>query len=295
MGIDRVDFSEVAFWRRDFAPVHPVVLMNALAAAQNGVLAPRSFLAEHALEPGDTFRVTVYPYGFANELDVQVVGSFDLFPTWYSEEGPLLVGNLDYLFEQAGGWFPYHVWLETDPGANTGQIVEDLRDLRLKVVDWDAPLVEISEAPRQPERQGLFGLLSVGFLAAAFLTVLGFLLYAFFSFRRRFIELGILRAIGLSARQMTVFLAWELALLILVGLVAGTGLGAWVSALFIPYLQVGAGPEARIPPFVVQIAWPAIFRIYALFGMLFVAALGGLAALLLRIKIFQAVKLGETA
>jgi putative ABC transport system permease protein len=64
--------------------------------------------------------------------------------------------------------------------------------------------------------------------------------------------------------------------------------------LFIPYLQVGTGPSAQIPPFVVEIAWPAIFRIYALFGLLFVTALGGLAALLLRMKIFQAVKLGET-
>jgi putative ABC transport system permease protein len=90
-------------------------------------------------------------------------------------------------------------------------------------------------------------------------------------------------------------LAWELAFLILIGVVAGTGLGAWVSELFIPYLQVGTGPSAHIPPFVVEIAWPAIFRIYALFGLLFVAALGGLAALLLRMKIFQAVKLGETA
>jgi putative ABC transport system permease protein len=65
--------------------------------------------------------------------------------------------------------------------------------------------------------------------------------------------------------------------------------------MFIPYLQVGTGPSAQTPPFVVKIAWSAIFRIYALFGLLFVGALGGLAALLLRMKIFQAVKLGETA
>jgi putative ABC transport system permease protein len=45
----------------------------------------------------------------------------------------------------------------------------------------------------------------------------------------------------------------------------------------------------------VEIAWPAILRIYALFGLLFVVALVALAALLLRMKIFQAVKLGETA
>jgi putative ABC transport system permease protein len=94
---------------------------------------------------------------------------------------------------------------------------------------------------------------------------------------------------------MTAFLAWELAFLILGGLVAGTGLGTWVSELFIPYLQVGTGPSARVPPFVVEIAWPAVLRIYILFGLLFVAALGVLVALLLRMKVFQAVKLGETA
>ena len=152
----------------------------------------------------------------------------------------------------------------------------------------------IVDEQRRPERQGLFGLLSVGFVAAALLTVLGFLLYALFSFRRRIIELGILRAVGLSAGQMTLFLAWELVFLIVTGLVAGTVLGAWISDLFIPYLQVGAGPAARVPPFLVEIAWPAIFRIYALFGLLFVVALVVLVVLLRRMKIFQAIKLGET-
>ena len=109
------------------------------------------------------------------------------------------------------------------------------------------PCAAIADEQRRPERQGLFGLLSVGFVAAALLTVLGFLLYALFSFRRRIIELGILRAIGLSAGQMTSFLAWELAFLILTGLVAGTVLGAWISNLFIPYLQVGTGPAAAHP------------------------------------------------
>jgi len=244
---------------------------------------------------GDTFRMTVYTYGQPNELDVKVAGGFDLFPTWYPEDGPLFVGDLDHLFEQAGGQFPYDVWLKTDADVNYEQIVKGVYDLRLRVMDWKAPLLKVVAEQQRPERQGLFGLLSVGFVAAALLTVLGFLLYALFSFRRRFIELGILRAIGLSSTQMTAFLAWELAFLILVGVGAGTGLGAWISGLFIPYLQVGTGPSARIPPFMVEIAWPAIFRIYALFGLLFVAALVGLAALLLRMKIFQAVKLGETA
>ena len=41
-------------------------------------------------------------------------------------------------------------------------------------------------------------------------------------------------------------------------------------------------------------SWPAIFRIYVLFGLIFVVALAVLATLLLRMRIFQAIKLGET-
>lgn len=205
------------------------------------------------------------------------------------------MGNLDYLFDEAGGQFPYDVWLKTDPQADYEELVRGVRALGVRVEEWDTSRLKISKEQERPERQGLFGLLSVGFVAAALLTVLGFLLYAFFSFRRRFVELGVLRAIGLSARHMAAFLAWELAFLIAVGLAAGTGLGVWISRSFIPYLQVGAGPSAHIPPLVVEIAWPSIFHIYALFGLLFVAALGGLTALLLRIRIFQAIKLGETA
>ena len=129
---------------------------------------------------------------------------------------------------------------------------------------------------------------------AALLTVLGFLLYALFSFQRRFIEMGVLRAIGLSSFQMTSFVGWELIFLISVGLVAGTGLGVLVSQLFIPYLQLGSKATALVPPFIVKIAWERIFQIYALFGMLFVCALGGLVSLLVRMKVFQAIKLGET-
>jgi len=296
LGVDRESFVQVAFWRDDFASQSLGELMNQLALTQNGVLIPSEFAAQHALNVGDVFRMTIQVRGIERvEMDVRIVGTFDMFPTWYPDDGPLFVGNLDYFFGRAGERLHYDVWLATEPDADYEQIEVAVRDLGVNVISWDAPLPEIYEEQGRPERQGLFGVLSVGFLASAVLTVLGFLLYAFFSFRRRFIELGVLRAIGLSASQMTVFLAWELAFLLLVGAIAGTGLGAWVSHLFIPYLQSSTGVEAQFPPFVVAIDWQAIVRIYMLFGALFVAALAGLAALLMRIKIFQAVKLGETA
>jgi len=293
MGIERAAFSQIAFWRADFASESLGGLMNALAITPNSVLVPREFMLEQALEMGDILRVNVDTYGQNNEVALTIVGHFELFPTWYPAEGPLFVGNLDYLFESTGGQFPYSVWLKTTPDADYAALGNG--GLNGQRLDWEAPAVDILVEQQRPERQGLFGLLSVGFAAAAVLTVIGFLLYALFSFRRRFIEFGVLRAVGLSAAQMTAFLGWELAFLILTGGALGTGLGAFVSKFFIPFLQISVDEASRIPPYSVEIAWPAIFRVYALFGLLFVVALVALVIMLRRMKVFQAIKLGETA
>jgi putative ABC transport system permease protein len=303
LGIDRIDFPQVAYWRADWAARSLGSLMNALAAPSNGVLVPNKFMEQHHLVVGDVIEVTVDTYGQSNVLDLAIAGGFDLFPSWYPMEDigrgewryrPLFVGNLEYLHEWAGGQYPYDVWLKTDSDADHARIVEDARDRHLRVLGWRAPRTAIQEEQRGPGRQGLFGLLSVGFVASAWLTVLGFLLYAFYSFRTRSIELGVLRAMGLSMRQMAALLTWELFFLIGLGAAVGTGLGVWVSQRFIPYLQVGIGPQARIPPFAVEIAWSAVGRIYALFGVLFIVAFVGLIWLLTRIRLFEAIKLGET-
>lgn len=299
IGIDRIDFPKVAYWRRDFAPANLGALMNALAVAPEGILLRREFMALNRIRVGDQVQVRVSNFGQSATMTMQVVGEIDYFPTWYPETDPeeylpLIVANLDYIFEMSGGEMPYDVWVRTKPGVDLNRMERDLSALDLVVVDYTSAPERIASEQRRPERQGLFGVLSVGFLAAAFLTVLGFFLYALFSFRRRFIELGTLRAIGLSPGQMTAFLAWELAFLILLGLGAGTYLGALISQVFIPHLQVGTDIQSMTPPFQVEIAWPAIMRIYALFVLLFFVALSVLVGFLLRMKIFQAIKLGET-
>lgn len=292
--IDRVDFPRVAFWRRDFASATLGALMNSLAIAPEGVLLPRDFMRENSIIVGDTIQVRIARYGLQAETPFKVVGDFRYFPGWYPDDGPLLVGNLDFIFQELGGQFPYEVLAKTKADTDFEALRQELRAFDLNVIDFKSARQKIAIEQRLPERQGLFGVLSVGFLAAAVLTVLGFLLYTLFSFRRRFIELGTLRAIGLSPGQMTTFLGWELAFLLLVGTGVGTLLGVWMSALFIPYLQVGSTPQDLTPPFLVNIAWPALFRIYGLFGLLFLVALSVLVFLLMRMKIFQAIKLGET-
>jgi putative ABC transport system permease protein len=185
----------------------------------------------------------------------------------------------------------YSILLDRD--ADQNRLVED--GLNTFVKSWASADRNIRAEQARPERQGLFGLLSVGFVASALLTVLGFLLYALFSFRRRFIEMGMLRAVGLSVRQMVSLLAAELAFLVLIGIGAGTVVGVFASRLFVPFLKIGAASQTLYPPFQVEIAWMSILQIYILFAILFMAALAVLSRLLVRMKIFQAIKLGETS
>jgi putative ABC transport system permease protein len=49
-----------------------------------------------------------------------------------------------------------------------------------------------------------------------------------------------------------------------------------------------------VPPFVVKIAWEQVGVILAIFGAMFVLAVAALAVLLNRMRVFEAVKLGET-
>jgi putative ABC transport system permease protein len=315
VGIDRLSFPETAYWQRDFADRSLLAMMNELGANFNGVLVPSRLLQEEGLEIGDTFMLGVkngLP-GQSIPLELRIVGTFELFPTWYPSEGSFFVGNLDYLFLSAGAEYPHEVWMRTRPGTDPEQVVYGVRGysimldqkadqsrlvtngLNTFVGDWLSAGNLILTEQQRPERQGLFGLLSVGFIASALLTVLGFMLYALFSFRRRFIEMGMLRAIGLSVGQMVRLLAAELASLILLGIGAGTLLGILASQLFVPFLQIGADAAAQYPPFKITIAWGSILEIYGLFIVLFAAALVVLSTILVRMKIFQAVKLGETS
>lgn len=293
VGVERESFAGAAYWREDFSRYRLGSLMNGLARSREAVVVPTSFLDEHDLRVGDVVPLSVSVAGGRVDFSAEIAAHFDYFPTWYPETDDLIiVGNLDTIFEQVGGEVQVRVWLETNEAFDQAEFDRALQSSGITLST--EPRSTIEQTLVAPQRQGVFGLLSVGFIASALLTVLGFFLYAVFSFRRRMIELGILRAIGLGIGRMMGFIAWELGLLIFAGLALGTVLGVWMSQRFIPFLQTGRREADFVPPYLVEIAWPAISQIYVLFGLLFLGAFVVLSLLLRRMKVFEAVKLGET-
>lgn len=294
LGIDRLDLPGVAYFRADFAREPLTALLNRLAVRRSGLLVSQAFLDQRSLAVGDPLPLTVNVGEKFVQVPFTIVGSFDLFPTHYPADGPLFVAHLGYVFEWLDGAYPYSVWLAAAPEADGERIVSDLRLRGFSIITAQDARARLAEAQTRPERQGLFGLLSAGFFAAALLTVLGYLVFEVVSFQRRFVSLGMLRALGLSTSQLVGHLASEQAALTVTGMSAGTLIGVLASRLFIPFLQAGSGREALVPPFVVQIAWGQLLLIYALFGVMLLAAILVLTAFLTRMKVFEAVKLGET-
>jgi putative ABC transport system permease protein len=293
IGVDRADFTQIARWRADYAGESLGALMNRLADDPGNLLVSSSFAAQQGLRVGDKVTLEMSDLGDARPVPFVVAGFVKLFPTAYPEEAPFMIGNLDYAFEQQGGQYPYEVWLRLSDGTPRRAVEAGAADLGLRISPEAYAPADIDLEQNRPERQGLYGLLSVGFIAAAALTALGFLFYSLLSFQRRFVELGTLRAIGLSTGQLSALLGWEQALLIGIGMLGGTLIGVSASLLFIPFLQVRGGQHPQTPPFVVQIAWGQIGIIYLVFGVMLMGAILLTIGLLRRMKLFQAVKLGE--
>jgi putative ABC transport system permease protein len=293
MGIDSASFAQTAHWRPDFAAADLDTLMGALTAKPDAVLIPSGFLVSQGLRIGDPLRLYVNVFGQEVPLRLIVAGSFELFPAWNPRFGQLFVGNLDHLHGQVGSDLPATVWLALIPGSDRAEVRAALRRLNpYSVVVWPSADEVIAEQER-PERQGLIGIFSVGFLAVTLLAVVGFFLHASHSLQRRTVELAVLRTLGISAWQVVGYLTWEMLFLMVCGLGLGVALGALGSQLWIPYYRVGGGSLSAILPLQVEMDWPAVMGFCALFGLLLLALLGLAIGLLRRLRLSQAIKLLE--
>jgi putative ABC transport system permease protein len=294
VGIDRLDFPEVVtHFDDEWAGGQSLgALMNLLARTPEGVIVSRSLLGD-GLAVGDTVSARLSLYGDSREVQFVILAAVELWPGFYPQDGPLMITNLNYIFDQMGGQYPYDVWIDRADNADLDELVAGVRDLGIAVVATRDAAQIIAEEQIQPQRQGLFGLLSVGFIAAGMITLLGFLLAALINARRRAIELGVLGALGMSGLQVALALIIEHVVLVAAGIGAGTGIGLLAATLVVPLLQVGAGPHPGTPAYPPQIAWDQVTLIYIVFAVALLLTLLALAWILGRMKLFQAVKLGD--
>ncbi len=288
MAIDPYDFAQVAWFRHDLAEWHFYEYLNRLLDAEQAALVNRDFFVDNQLKLGDWLTVRFEDA----EVNLYIAGVVEYWPTVYPESFPLVVANLDYILNQSLVK-PATVWLTLENEASLASIIEQLNERGIWVVDYVDSQREIIIGKREPQRMGFFGMLSIGFIIAVAITVMGYFLYIFLSLKRRITQFGLLRSIGLSITQMIVILSLEQIIIVGSAFLIGTGLGVYSCHYFLPQLEVTQNIGGVVPDFLVAINSTDILQILNIISVALIVVLAGLVYLLSKIKLYQAVKIGE--
>jgi putative ABC transport system permease protein len=245
------------------------------------------------LNIGDTILLHTGDSNNVQTIPLVLRGSINTFPTVYPQDGDFFLMNLDYVLGITGQQ-PWTVLLRLAPNASPGMVRNELANLPENPIYQTNDSVSAIFTERSlPQSTGLFGSLTVGFLVAALLTVMGFLLYSYLSYQRRLQQLGIMRAIGLSVWGLVSMLGFEQLFLLVLGVALGTAIGRYASSLFIPFMHIDLDAHANVPPFLVHTPWDQILKLYLVLGVMLALALPVMITMLLRMKIHEATKLGE--
>lgn len=291
VGIDNLDFSKTAWFRDDLFKVHPFYYLDALGTAEQAVLVSEAFAAKHGLKEGDPVSIRL---GYDNvTVDFVVVGILPYWPSLYEDESPFFIANLDYVYQQIEKT-PYEVWLNMEDGAKLAPVLDTLAERGIEVSAVHDARSELIDRRNHPAKGGLFGILSLGFIISLLISLLGYLIFWFFALSRRVVQLGILRAMGLSRLQLTSMLLLEQLFTMGLSVAAGIGLGQLASRLFLPFLQDKSLDDARqVPPFRIVFEAEDTLKLYAAIGVMLAAGACLLLWQLRSLRITQAVKLGE--
>ncbi|MFN2109306.1 MAG: ABC transporter permease, partial [Anaerolineae bacterium] len=265
IAVDRTDFASVAWFRNDFANEPLGGLMNQLASSSNAILVPEDLFEENHLQIGDEINIRVsINYEFLVSTAFKVAGTYKYFPTVY-EDRIAFIGNLDYLTFYVGMVVPHKIWMHLDDGVTGESVVAQVPSLR--VVPSHAADAEdlIRTEQAQFERVGVFGTLSVGFLAAVAMAAMGLLIYTYASLQDRIRRFTILRAVGLQRRQISTQVIMEYLFLTSFGAIAGALIGAGASHFFVPLFRVTGEQGVPLPTLIPIIAQDKVAQLVVVF------------------------------
>ena len=278
--------------------------MNQLASREDAVLLSERFMQKARYKVGAKISIHVVVLDMILDQisltsDFAIAGTYKYFPTVYEQDADqegqqaAIIGNLDFLFEQIGGPELHHVWLKIAPDADKQQMIADVEQMGVFVKDWSQARLQIAEEQARSERVGIFGTLTIGFLAATVLSGIGLLVYNYASLQERLFRFTILRAIGFSLLQVVSQIVIEYLVLMIYSVLGGAAIGAWASRLFIPFFQAIDEGMLRPPSIIPVIAWQDIAQISGAFTIVLVVAQMAVVAGALRKGVFQALRLGD--
>jgi putative ABC transport system permease protein len=309
LAIDSTKFTSLSYWRPDFANQTPEALMRLLRQpvpqqdALPAIVDDRLFEAAH-LQLGGNVDIQLGAKLNANFI---VMGTFHYFPT-LDTSSYALVSDVNVLLKTLKNGnplnqtMPNEVWLKLAPNAPayTSAMVTNhfLHNPQHKqVIVGIQELYDRSELAtslrNDPLHFSISGALSLDFVVAALLSVIGFVVLFYLIAQRRSFEFGVLRAMGLSLRQLAGSLAWEQVTVLLSAVVLGVSLGLAVSTAVLPALATDDQGRPLLPPFATHLNIQSLVDLGVFLSACLLAALLATIVIFRRLKLHEVLRLGE--
>ena len=125
------------------------------------------------------------------------------------------------------------------------------------------------------------------------LCAIGFLIYWILSIKSRTLQFGIFRAMGMTLREIFTMLINEQIFITGVSIGAGVLVGMLTSKLFIPLIQIAYSSADQVLPLELVSISEDYVRLFVVIGAVILLCMAILVGLISKIKIAQALKLGE--
>ena len=300
MGIHTKTFGETVQIEDGLLKHHFYEYLNAMAQDSLAVLVSRNFQTNYGVELGSYLRVG-QPGN--NIIDVIVCGFVDYWPgyspTVYAQDSDgvtkemenfLIVANLN-MVQKSWGVTPYQVWIDAEDST---QFIYDFAQKEgvtfLSVKDTSAQIIAMKN---DPVFQGTNGILTVGFVVVLLLCCVGFLIYWILSIKSRSLQFGIYRAMGMSMGEVLSILICEQIFISGTAIAIGTGVGFLTSKLYMPLIQMAFASYDTVLPLQIIGDSSDMVRLFAVIGTMILVCMVILGWLISRMKITQALKLGE--
>lgn len=193
MGIVPHEFVKVAWYRNGLLPHHLSDYLILLQHSPKAVLVSSVFRNTWKYGKGDLIYI---PNGANDYIEGVIYDFVDYWPGIADPGKGFVVANLSYL-QDMGLDKPVQVWLKEEAGAQDTPIFEKLNDkLLLEKQEYADDLIR--KAKNDSKLQGTNGILTLSFIITILISMIGFSIYCVLSVKRRVLQFGIQRAMGLS-------------------------------------------------------------------------------------------------
>ena len=296
MAIIPDQFAQVAWFRSDLLPVHINYYINALSETQDGVIISQSYADKKGVKLGDVVEVK---WARNDWFETVVVAIVDFWPSLNpydknssGEYRDFVILNYDYMSIMTITE-PYEVWMKVEKNADIGALYQSVRDNDITATRLDVASQLIIGSKTDAVLQGVNGALTLGFITIMAMCFIGFLIYWILSIRGRTLQFGILRAMGMSFREIISMIVYEQILVSGVSIFLSIIIGGIASDIFVPLFQVLYNVTEQVPPFKVVSQRSDYFKLYGIVLVMLLVGFIVIARLIKQININKALKLGE--